>query len=297
MPKFKNRKEMLDWINANLHEYEKKQPKQEKSQVDHPGLFHRGQDPWNKDKPSPFKGLTYEQIGRNQSPLTGIPRSEEDRRKMSKGQFKRWGNLDCIPVEPRDDINNEKWKKTVKKRDKYTCQGCGIHQKDLPKTGNPVKDYLHAHHIKAWAEFPELRFEPTNGITYCMPCHWKAENKQITVPDSMPPIQKKSRKRANLGICYQCFNPLKKNNTDEKVFCSKKCSDLHSRGRVAWNAGKTNIEIYGKEDAARLSNIAAENARRTRNHLGHHHSEASKEKNRQSHLNNKRLTEVEVNER
>jgi 5-methylcytosine-specific restriction endonuclease McrA len=45
-------------------------------------------------------------------------------------------------------------------RDKHTCQKCKYHG---PK--------LHAHHIKAWAEYPELRYDPSNGITLCHDCH------------------------------------------------------------------------------------------------------------------------------
>ena len=52
------------------------------------------------------------------------------------------------------------WSKAVIARDDYTCQDCG-------KRGGK----LHAHHIKRWSDFPELRFELSNGTTLCPPCH------------------------------------------------------------------------------------------------------------------------------
>lgn len=33
------------------------------------------------------------------------------------------------------------------------------------------------HHIKTWEEFPELRFELSNGNTLCASCHTKADVK------------------------------------------------------------------------------------------------------------------------
>jgi len=54
----------------------------------------------------------------------------------------------------------EKWRRAVLRRDKYTCQNCG-------KT-NCV---LHVHHIKSFAQYPELRLTVRNGITLCRECH------------------------------------------------------------------------------------------------------------------------------
>lgn len=55
------------------------------------------------------------------------------------------------------------WAKTIKQRDNYTYQKCN-------KRGNGE---LHAHHIKPFASYPELRFDINNGITYCKACHRK----------------------------------------------------------------------------------------------------------------------------
>jgi hypothetical protein len=57
------------------------------------------------------------------------------------------------------------WREVVFKRDNYTCQECGLH------SGNGKAVYLEAHHIKSFAEYPELRFDINNGITLCKGCH------------------------------------------------------------------------------------------------------------------------------
>lgn len=53
--------------------------------------------------------------------------------------------------------------KAIYARDNYTCQRCGG-----PKPGPKG---LHAHHIRPWANAPELRFDPANVITLCRTCH------------------------------------------------------------------------------------------------------------------------------
>ena len=59
------------------------------------------------------------------------------------------------------------WRKAVFARDNFICQHC-----------SGVGLFLHAHHIKPWAKFKELRFEINNGITLCVPCH-RAEHKRM----------------------------------------------------------------------------------------------------------------------
>ena len=51
------------------------------------------------------------------------------------------------------------WRAAVYARDGYTCQECGA-----------TRD-LNAHHVKHWAHHPALRFDVSNGLTLCAPCH------------------------------------------------------------------------------------------------------------------------------
>lgn len=58
------------------------------------------------------------------------------------------------------------WRELVKQiylRDSYTCQRCGG-----AKRGDRG---LHAHHLRPWADAPDLRFDPANLVTLCRPCH------------------------------------------------------------------------------------------------------------------------------
>ena len=59
----------------------------------------------------------------------------------------------------------KKWREAVFERDNYTCQGCG--EKGC---------YLEAHHIKSWADYPELRYVLSNGLTLCLDCHKLTDN-------------------------------------------------------------------------------------------------------------------------
>ena len=54
------------------------------------------------------------------------------------------------------------WRLAVFTRDSYTCTDCETRGGEL-----------HAHHVKPWAYFPELRYEVSNGSTLCESCHEK----------------------------------------------------------------------------------------------------------------------------
>ena len=57
------------------------------------------------------------------------------------------------------------WRKSIYKRDNYTCQMCG----NRSHKDNAV--ILNAHHIKRFIDNENLRFDIDNGITLCEDCH------------------------------------------------------------------------------------------------------------------------------
>ena len=96
-------------------------------------------------------------------------------RRSVKTEFKKGEKIGSVHPNWKGGVTseNEKFRKTpvykiwrdaVFGRDYYTCQKCG------EKGG-----YLHAHHIKPFALFPESRLDITNGKTLCKKCHRETE--------------------------------------------------------------------------------------------------------------------------
>lgn len=66
-------------------------------------------------------------------------------------------------------IEYKRWRYDVYLRDGFACRHCGD-----DRGGN-----LHAHHVKAFADHPDLRLDVDNGITLCEPCHWALHRGEI----------------------------------------------------------------------------------------------------------------------
>ncbi len=127
-------------------------------------LAHLGNTPWNKGKngvmPTPW----------NKGSKNGSLYSDEQLKRFSdshKGRTgekaSRWqGGITPSNTLVRNGIKFRLWREAVFARDNWTCQKC------LTRGG-----MLHAHHIKSFAKFKELRFAIDNGITLCRECHKK----------------------------------------------------------------------------------------------------------------------------
>lgn len=69
----------------------------------------------------------------------------------------------------RGSLSYANWRRQVFGRDGFRCQVC-----------NEVGGCLAAHHIRRFANFPELRTEISNGITLCWSCHYLIRGKEET---------------------------------------------------------------------------------------------------------------------
>lgn len=101
--------------------------------------------------------------------LRGKKHTEERRRNESiahKGQRKgelnhNWnGGSSTERAKIQLSLDYRLWRERVFNRDDFTCQICN---------SRGVK--LHAHHIKSFAKYAELRFDVNNGKTLCKVCH------------------------------------------------------------------------------------------------------------------------------
>lgn len=125
----------------------------------HSGCFKAGFTPWNAGKKNAQtawnKGLT-----------------KKDHPSISKMGFQlgdkcvNWkGGVSTANMIIRKSWEHRYWSRRVLERDDFTCQICKIRG-----------GVLHANHIKKFSDYPELRFEDSNGITLCKSCHFGKVN-------------------------------------------------------------------------------------------------------------------------
>lgn len=76
----------------------------------------------------------------------------------------------------RNSVAYRQWRENVFIRDNYTCQKCGA------RSSEGEKIILHAHHIKSFSKFPELRLDLDNGETLCDGCHLGTDHHKEQAP-------------------------------------------------------------------------------------------------------------------
>lgn len=116
------------------------------------------------------KPLTDEHIKNRTIAQRGLKRSLETRKRLSlakKGERSPlWrGGISKKNRLIRSSLEYKLWRAAVFERDDWTCQECGERGGEL-----------HAHHIKSFKEFIDLRFAIDNGVTLCIDCHKKTDS-------------------------------------------------------------------------------------------------------------------------
>ena len=71
------------------------------------------------------------------------------------------------------------WRNAVLERDRLTCRMCG-------RRCAKYERGLAAHHVRAFAAFPDLRFDVTNGLTLCRTCHMGIHGRSVRPTTTAP---------------------------------------------------------------------------------------------------------------
>jgi len=109
-------------------------------------------------KPEAIAAMRAKLTGRKVSEAERLLRSARAKRGVDHPRWR--GGVSSENSRLRHSIESRIWRDAVFARDDHTCQHCH-------KRGGE----LNAHHIKSFSEHQELRFDVSNGITLCEPCH------------------------------------------------------------------------------------------------------------------------------
>jgi len=132
------------------------------------------------------------------------------------------------------------WARAVISRDLATCQHCGAQKVELQ-----------AHHLMSYSSHPYLRWDLSNGLTLCAPCHWRVHETTENAVNSGKPVTggadgnpepshgrkfvegATTRGRAYRrweGNCDWCGAFISRRKSDtvgrKNMFCSKRCSGM-----------------------------------------------------------------------
>ena len=138
---------------------------------------------WKRLKEYGIKLRNHEDGGHRKKP--GRQFSEEHRRALSKAHRERrakgeknpnWkGGVAALNWKARQTPEYRDWRAAALVRAAERCEGCGVLQgSECACCGTRIR--LHVHHLKSFAKFPDLRFDPTNSEVVCPRCHRQRHN-------------------------------------------------------------------------------------------------------------------------
>lgn len=159
--------------------------------------------------------------------------------------------------------HHHKWVNAVISRDTATCQHCGATEVEL-----------HAHHIKSYRDFPDLRFDVNNGLTLCFKCHWAlhtALNAKSVNSGNIPPGNAEDNPEPSLrgnpvegvttrgrayrrwvGKCSWCEAAISKRWSDiagkEALFCGGSCRSKWIRAKHNGNGSNSSKSALPERD-------------------------------------------------
>lgn len=115
---------------------------------------------------------------------TGKTFSPEHRQALSKVKTGKWAGaknpnwnngVRAANLQARSTGEYKQWRYAALARSSFACECCGIAQGTLCNCcGHRIS--LHVHHIKSFAQFPEVRFDPKNSEVLCPKCHHAKHN-------------------------------------------------------------------------------------------------------------------------
>lgn len=120
--------------------------------------FKKGNVSWNAGKSGCWKPETIEKM--RQAKMGKRPVNIDTLRRCGKEHWNWKGGITPLRMRLRASLKYKNWRVSVFRRDNYTCRVCG-------QRGG----YKVVHHVKTFAEYPELRYVLDNGITLCDRCH------------------------------------------------------------------------------------------------------------------------------
>lgn len=136
--------------------------------------------------------------------LTGIPKSEESKRKRSES-MKRWAAENTVAVVARSENNRgerhynwkgglsklsqsirqmteyRKWMDAVKAKDGFKCVRCGANDNLESHHKRPFAELLKAHGVSSRDDARRCAelWDIENGETLCVPCHFEEHGRKL----------------------------------------------------------------------------------------------------------------------